>query len=85
MPESCSISASSSSETACSKPSTEKVSQLLLHRHNAAQQASEKSVITHLEVSKGKGKLLCTSLRITVYVESKCRNKCRLGSVERGK
>lgn len=25
------------------------------------------------KVSRGKGKLLCTSLRITVYVESKCR------------
>lgn len=29
--------------------------------------------VTDLKVSKGKGKLLCTSLRITVYVEGKCR------------
>lgn len=43
-------------------------------------QVSEMPVVTGLKVSKGKGKLLCTSLRITVYVESKCRT-----SVVRGR
>lgn len=37
------------------------------------QQASEEPGIAHFEVSKGKGKPLCTLLGITVYGESKCR------------